>query len=174
MKQQTTTATQASTLSAEGAAGLDAPADRGALRRDGSEVRPENGKGPKNPRTRSEERVEKRAQNEARRAARLAEESARRAKFEGMMETHGPRAAKKALMREVKEEREARRLARLEAHKAQKQARRARRMVRDPARSNRRGREFSLLRSSSASSNALRDIFLSSAKFHHLVPLPSP
>jgi hypothetical protein len=86
-----------------------------------------------------------------------------------MVETLGPEAAKQALRREVKEDREAKRLARLEAHRAEKQERRAQRMIRDPARANRRGREFSLPPSSSASSNALRDIFLSKAIFHYLV-----
>ena len=178
MKQQpataTATSTEASALSAGGAAGLDAPSGRGALRRDVPGARPENGNGSHNPRTgRSGKRREKRLQNVARRAAREAEASARRSRMEELTKTLGPEAAKQALRREVKEEREAQRLARQEAIQADKKEKRAQRMIRDAARGKRRGREFSLPPSSSASSLALRDIFPSKAIFHHLVAQPS-
>jgi hypothetical protein len=134
----TATATQASALSAGGAAVLDAPKD-GELAHKGwraINARRRAELEERNPRTRIDE---ERKEMQAKKAAREAEASARRAKFEEMVETLGPEAAKQALRREVKEDREAKRLARLEAHRAEKQERRAQRMIRDPARANRRG-----------------------------------
>jgi hypothetical protein len=111
----TATATEASALSAGGAAGLDAPKD-GDFAHKGwraiNALRRAELEGRKHPRTRlAEEREEKQAM----RAAREAEASARRSRMEELTKTLGPEAAKQALRREDKQAKEARRRERLEA-----------------------------------------------------------